>query len=268
MRRALAITLFAAIASSADAQSVRIGGRCIPVPEPDSMDVVLAGRVRGIYDGLGVPVSYTQLITEEIKRRIRLPQPLQFGAYVPAREGGRVFPGGAASATFALLRNGSLAAILVDTSTRLSAIDTAMLVAIHGAATDSAFPPLPPRLRLDTATFVFELSLGDIVEQDYSIWGRARVPTYRLSNAPLPDANSAMPRVTRSGRNSFIASGGTFLVVDDSGRVSPGTLRRVPGTSDYAFGEIARVAGTWRFTPARVGDCPVAVRMRREFTDR
>lgn len=268
MRAALGLVLLATAVATAEAQSVRIGGRCLPIPEPDSMEVVLAARVRGIYDGIAAPASYTQLITEELKRHIRLPQPLQFGAFVSARAGGRVFPGGATTATFALLRDGRLGAILLDTTTRLSPIDTAMLVAIHGAAADSAFPPLPSMLRRDTATFVFELVLGDTIGQGYSIWGRARVPTYRLSRAPVPDSNSAMPRVTRSPRNSFIASGGAYVGVDDSGRVVPGSLRRIPGTSDYAFAEIVRVAATWRFTPALVGDCPVAVQMRREFTDR
>ncbi len=261
--------------SSASGQSVRIGGRCMPIPEPDSMDVVLAARVRGLEAALTAPASYRQLLADEIRRRIRLPQPLSFGTYAAARGGGRVYPGGWTSATFALMPNGGLAAIYLDTTARLSALDTAMLVAINAAATDSAFPPPPQasaRLRRrvpDTTLFRLDLSLADVVEPEFALWGRARVPTFRLSNPPVPDKDNERPSARRSAPNrDYATSGGAYLAIDDSGRVIRASLRSMPGTSAFAFQEVARVAMAWRFTPARIGDCPVAMLTRWQFSDR
>lgn len=101
------------------------------------------------------------------------------------------------------------------------------------------------------------------------MWGRARVPTFRMSNVPVPHEDNERPSARRNAPSrQYVASGGAFLVVDDSGRVVPGSLHAIPGTSVFAFGEIARVAPTWRFTPGRIGDCPVPVFLRWEFYDR
>ena len=272
--------MLAAVSSSADAQSVRIGGRCLPIPEPDSMDVVLAARVRGLDAAIGAPAEYTSVLTDEIRRRIQLPQPIASGIYAETRDRKRVFPGGWAAASFALAGDGSLAALIVDTTHRLTALDTAMLVAIHAAATASAFPPLPRSLGsartaragrgipVDTVRFRLEVRLGDVIE-DFTVWGRARVPTYLLSNAPVPDKSNERAYGRRSTPNRLDATtGGAYFVVDDSGRVVPGSLRAIPGTSLFAFRDITRASATWRFAPARIGDCPVAVLTTWQFQDR
>src|SRR5688572_21846337 len=101
MRRCVrALMLLAFAAASADGQSVRIGDRCLPIPEPDSIDVVLAARVRGLDAAIGAPASYTDALADEIRRRIRLPQPIATGIYVETRDRKRVFPGGWAAASF------------------------------------------------------------------------------------------------------------------------------------------------------------------------
>jgi hypothetical protein len=281
VRSALAAALIVAAVSSAGAQSVRIGSRCLPIPEPDSMDVVLAGRVRGIDAAIAAPPEYAQLLADEIRRRIRLPQPLSFGTYAETRDRRRVFHGGWAAASFSLARNGSLAALIVDTTARLTPLDTAMIVAIHEAATDSAFPPLPrtvgsartaraaPGIRVDTANFRLDLTLRDVVDEGFAVWGRARVPTFLLSNAPIPDKSNERPAARRYAANrDQSTSGGAFFVVDDSGRVARGSLRAIAGTSVFAVAEIARVAASWRFAPARIGECPVAVLTSWRFQDR
>lgn len=141
--RVALVALLALAAPRSEAQSVRIGGRCMPIPEPDSMDVVLAARVRGQEGAWSAQANYTGILADEIRRRLRLPQPLAFSTYAQTRDRKRAFPGGWAGATFALARDGSLAALVVDTTALLMPLDTALFVAINAAAADSAFPPLP-----------------------------------------------------------------------------------------------------------------------------
>jgi TonB family protein len=198
---------------------------------------------------------------------VALPDPLPLTTYdVSLQRNDRVYPGGAVVTEFALASNGQLAALFVDTTLTLSALDTALLSAIFRATADTAVPPFPQDVALDTAFFQLQLVVGERVDRLDAIWARARVPTYRLSSMPVPDSANPMP-MYRSLARGTRASGVTRVQfsVTAAGTVSPGSVRAVEGFNARAFGAIVDAVRQWRFRPATIGDCPVAVIMRRDF---
>jgi len=265
MRRALAIVWLAlALAPAASQpQSVRIGDRCMLASTPDSVDAIMTLKVTPFDARQRVPSDYLAIVGDEIARRVQLATPLQFGAFTTTRrDSNRVYPSEELMASLTLERSGVLRSASVVTRSMSEAFDTLVLGALKRAGADTAFPPIPERLRGDSVSFRLIASVGERLDTGEVLVARLRIPVYPVTRRPVPLPPG--PRIKypdalrRSGVQGEVVL--AFVVGADSAIV-PGTIRVLRYTDIRFWDEIRKVLLDGRIAPMLVGDCAVATRV-------
>jgi TonB family protein len=221
-----------------------------------------------------VPKSYAELLLEEIASRVALPTPLFLPVFggAPDAVGRRdraklTAPTAALQFRLTLRRDGSLV-WLDQTQRSLSpALDGALENAIRQADSARTLPPVPKELRGDTVVMFITLSAGDKAEAGARPIARAQVPVVRLTSPVRPRSGNPPYRYPQALRMAGV-TGEVLLqfVVDQSGRPVPGTYRIVSASHAEFAAALLEVLPTHRFTPARVGDCPVMQLVQAPFS--
>jgi len=217
-----------------------------------------------------VPKSYAELLLEEIATRVVLPTPLLLpvfgGVFADTSDdaGGRrgraelTTPTAALQFRLTLRRDGSLV-WLDQTQRSLSpALDGALENAIRQADSARALPLVPKKLRGDTVVMFITLTAGDKAEAGARPLARAQVPVVRLTSPVRPRGDNSAFRYPEALRRAGVP-GEVLLqfVVDQTGRPVAGTYRIVRATYAEFADAVLEVLPTYRFAPARVGECPV-----------
>jgi hypothetical protein len=170
---------------------------------------------------------------------------------------------------FTLDGSGGLKNARIAASSLSDGADTSVLAAVEQAATQHAFPPLPPTMDSVSLYLVVE-SAEPSVATRAAVLGQLEVPAWRLTRSarlahrPLPGGlladSKALERVT------------VMMAVDTAGHVVAGTARLETGPAIPAQATIESRTTVLkrlpdvRFEPARIGACRVNEFVVQSFT--
>ena len=282
--------LVPALALAACARSApgpAIPSACIDVPLPAAGET----RTRTLYvtAELGYEAPDTARfaaisLLNEIAKTFSLPTPVSFASWsaVDTLDKHAAVPTVANEARVVVSPDGRLRSIAINQTSLVGAIDAALEAAIRAALDGGGVRP-PAALGVEKdQTFFVRLTFDPFPVPAWADDARLRERTGRsrpiprivempLATLQLPSTRlSALPEVDRKSwkfprrphsRDNTDASVALEYVVGRNGRVAPGTIRIVGATERPFAAAVIRNVEDLRYSPGRIGDCPVAVLM-------
>lgn len=284
----LALTALAALPRAAMAQSSGAQPAGAPTPSPASTAPACRADVRGLGDSLtymvgvkarafdqaqGVPQEHVDLVADAVRQQLVVPKPLDVDVFSV----GYVVRGPTDTLWVAHIDVSGLFGLTTDragrvlhaerfSSTLSEPLDDAVLAAIQRAGS-AGFPPVPSSVTGDTIAMRFALVTYDERRPVPSIpFFRIRVPVVRGVTPlhPLPGNQlGELPDMSQ-------LPGGTGMVevqavIGRDGRVVLPAVWVENASSMEWLHSIALAIGDFKYEPAKVKGCPIAVRNRQTF---
>jgi TonB family protein len=266
MRRAAVALLVPALLTAQDRALP-----CRPPHTPDSLLVAITAAVRPIDTTRLLPDRFEGFFLQELKNRLRLPQPFVLGMYSApdTLNGVPNVPRRALAVLHALFGVSVLdgtAQPRVLESSGIPAFDRAVFDAIVAISAEQAVPPLPDewRGRRMAVRLRIETESG---QTENAVLFRLQVPVFPLSREVEflsgPRSGFGFPEELRKA--GIEGSALLQYAVDVTGRPLEGSFRVIKTDHNLFAREALEVLPKMRFSPARIGDCAVPVIVRQPF---
>lgn len=234
----------------------------------DSLQTVVTAYLARTDGGL-VPREYADLLLQDFGQRFRVPQPLRVPVLAPGPASLRALAPNRRSAVsprelritgmyeLTAASDGSGAEVRVRLTSMSVSFDSAVVATLEAMARDHSMPMLPDVESDDSIPLRLSITSGPPEPGRARPLFRTTLPRYAATDAAEAPGNPkpAYPAVERAlGMDGYVL---LQLVVGGDGRVEPGTVEVLQATSAPFLRSAVPLLGKLRFTPARVGSCPV-----------
>lgn len=220
-------------------------------------------------DGGVTSREYADLLLQEFAQRFRVPQPLRLQVLAPGPASLRALAPERRSATaprelhllgvydFDASADGGAGRIRVRVTSLAPSFDSAVVATLDAIGRDHAMPLSPGAASSDTTPLRLSITSGAPEPGRARAIFRTMLPRVAAADAAAARDNPEpeYPVVERAlGMDGYVLF---QLVVSDEGRVEPGTVEILQATSGAFMHAAISMLDSLRFTPARVGPCPV-----------
>lgn len=229
--------------------------------------VVTAYLVRT--DGGVMSRAFAELTLQEFGQRFRVPQPLRIQLLAPGPASLRALAPERRDSTaprelrlqgvydFTAVGDGGASGIRVRLTSLASGFDSAVVATLEAMSREHSIPLAAGGDSPDSIPLRLSITSGPAEAGWARALFRTMMPRIGVSDAEEGAANPApaYPDVERAlGMDGYVL---LQLVVSDEGRVEPGTVEILQATSGPFMRAAIAMLDSLRFTPARVGACPV-----------
>ncbi len=240
---------------------------------PRSSDSVIAAafiRVTAFDTTQGIAGAYLSLWAGQINQQFHISPPVVLSVLFK-EDPGKTPPDTQATGYFGFfgmygltLHRGKPAENIQTLQTTLNpAVDSALLRAIHDGAAAPGAPPFPERARGDAATLRVRLwsfrTKGPPTERGGALF-RYRSPLFRIVQEARPLPGLAPPRYPeedrRAGKEGMVDM---IFVIGVDGVPVEGTILVERATNLPFVARTVEAIRSYRYSPARVAGCPVAI---------
>jgi TonB family protein len=235
-------------------------------------------------DGGVLPNGMRELVAQELMLRLTLPRPLAVPTFAPGPTRLRMLrpergTAGDTSARlrepeihgvyhFRLLRTGRADSLKVVIPSLAPGLDSSVLDALRRASDERTLPMFPEELREDTLRMqlrVTSASMEPRLRAASFVLFQAMFPRHLVTDVVPWEQNPAAPYPEEERANGRDGDVLLRAVIDMDGVPVIPTLEVSHATSRAFALSALRTIARWRFTPARVGGCPVLQIVRVPF---
>jgi hypothetical protein len=221
-----------------------------------------------------IPDDFAQAVIEAIAEHLVVPSPLTLNVYSrrvnllgPGKSAdlGALFPSFSSEFLIVFRRNGTLKKLSMTQESLAPTIDAAIGRAINAADSARLFPPIAEATKESELTVFIDFDLTGFPERKSFPLFRATVPLYAANRhvSPFSPVQPKYPEELR--KHNIEGDVGLMFVVDESGRVVQGAYR-LTQVAEEEFGKaVLAVLPQLRYTPARIGSCPVKALVEQSF---
>lgn len=234
----------------------------------DSVSVVVSAYLMRT-DGGVMPREFADLLLQDFAQRLRVPQPLHIQLLAPGPASLRALAPARRDPTaprelrlqgvydFTASGDGGADHIRVRLTSLASGFDSVVVATLDAMASEHGMPLASGGETPDSIPLRLTISSGPPEPGRPRALFRTLMPRVAAADAAEAPGNPApaYPAVERAlGMDGYVLM---QLVVNDEGRVEPGTVEILQATSNPFMHSAVAMLDSLRFTPARVGGCPV-----------